>query len=184
MEENKKKEEQHPYEVVRQHIAEKAPEEVWFYSHTKGETYGALSNFAPSPFVLGGKEWPTVEHYFQAQKFAGTEKEEQIRLLKKPMDAAREGRKRNQENAALRADWQEIKDGVMERALYAKFTQNEPLKQLLLSTGDKRLVEDTFTTDDRYWGIGTEGNGKNMLGVLLMKVRDRIREEEGETQTK
>ena len=44
------------------------------------EPYGEFSNFSPHPIELKGRTWPTSEHYFQAQKFAGTEYEETIRL--------------------------------------------------------------------------------------------------------
>jgi predicted NAD-dependent protein-ADP-ribosyltransferase YbiA (DUF1768 family) len=43
------------------------PEIIRFYS--VGDEYGEFSNFAPYPITLGGKRWPTSEHYFQAQKF-------------------------------------------------------------------------------------------------------------------
>ena len=74
------------------------------------EAYGCFSNFAPYPIKLKGKEWPTSEHYFQAQKFAGTEHEEAIRLAKSPMIAARMGRSRKR---PLRPDWEEVKDDIM-----------------------------------------------------------------------
>ena len=52
------------------------------------EPYGEFSNFSPHPFELKGKSWPTSEHDFQAQKFAGTEHEESVRQAKSPMVAA------------------------------------------------------------------------------------------------
>jgi hypothetical protein len=58
------------------------------------EAYGEFSNFSPHPFELNGRTWPTAEHYFQAQKFSGTEHEEAVRLAKSPMVAARMGRSR------------------------------------------------------------------------------------------
>ena len=58
---------------------------IQFYSTT--DEYGCFSNFAHSWFKLKGKSWPTVEHYFQAQKFFGTDYEEAIREAKSPMIA-------------------------------------------------------------------------------------------------
>ncbi len=58
-------------------------------------------------------------------------------------------------------------------ALRAKFTQHEDLRELLLSTGNAQLVE--HTASDRYWADGGDGSGKNMLGVLLMRLRDELR---------
>lgn len=108
--------------------------------------YGAFSNFAPYPIALNGKQWPTNEHYFQAQKFAGTEHEEAIRLARSPMVAARMGRSRKR---PLRPDWEAVKDGVMETAVRAKFTQHAELRRLLLSTADARIVE--HRARDTYW---------------------------------
>lgn len=130
------------------------------------EPYGAFSNFSPHPFQLKNKAWPTTEHYFQAQKFAGTTHEEEIRLLGSPMVAARAGRSRKR---PLRTDWVTVRDDVMREALRAKFTQHAELRELLLSTGDARLVE--HTTNDSYWGDGGDGSGRNRLGELLMELR-------------
>jgi predicted NAD-dependent protein-ADP-ribosyltransferase YbiA (DUF1768 family) len=48
------------------------------------DPFGEFSNFAGFPFKLNGVVWPTAEHYFQAQKFAGTEHEEAVRLIASP----------------------------------------------------------------------------------------------------
>jgi ribA/ribD-fused uncharacterized protein len=57
-------------------------------------------------------------------------------------------------------------------AVYAKFTQHEGLRVLLKSTGDAKIME--HTSRDNYWGDGGDGRGKNHLGQILMKVRERI----------
>lgn len=142
-----------------------------FYT-TTGE-HGCFSNFSRHPVKLKGKVWSTSEHYFQAQKFAGTEHEEKMRHIVKPMDVARAGRDRS---LPLRKDWDHVKDDVMREAVYAKFTQNEECKKVLLSTGDAKLVE--HTENDSYWADGGDGSGKNMLGIILMEIRERIRKEE------
>lgn len=142
-----------------------------FYS-TKDQ-YGGFSNFSRHPFELDGKQWLTTEHYFQAQKFPGNEAyQEKIRLEKSPMVAARLGRSRAQ---PIRADWEQVKDELMKTALLAKFTQNKDILAILLSTGDAQLVE--HTKNDRYWGDGGDGSGKNKLGLLLMEVREELRQE-------
>jgi N-glycosidase YbiA len=141
-----------------------------FYS-TTGE-YGCFSNFSRHPVFLKGKRWPTSEHYFQAQKFSGTEHEEAVRLCKKPSEAAALGRNRK---LPLRPDWESVKDQVMLEAVRAKFTQHKDLKAILLGTGDAVLVE--HTTNDSYWADGGDGSGKNMLGRILMQVREELRRE-------
>jgi N-glycosidase YbiA len=141
-----------------------------FYS-TK-DAYGCFSNFSAHPFRLKNKIWKTSEHYFQAQKFAGTQHEEELRLVDSPMVVARMGRSRQR---PLRHDWEVVKDDIMREALRAKFTQNEDLKKILLETGDADLVE--HTANDNYWGDGGDGSGKNMLGKLLMELREELKKE-------
>lgn len=98
--------------------------------------------------------------------------QERIRTSKKPGSAKKLGRTKK---VPLRADWETEKERVMATVLHAKFTQFDALKQLLLSTGDATLVEDSPT--DKYWGCGKKGDGKNRLGVLLMELRTRLRNE-------
>jgi ribA/ribD-fused uncharacterized protein len=143
---------------------------VNFYS--VGDEFGEFSNFAAFPITLDGERWPTSEHYFQAQKFDDEGYRQQIRKANSPMIAARLGRSRKQK---LRRDWESVKVGVMRAAVMAKFTQHEELRALLLSTGDAKLVE--HTENDDYWGDGGNGRGKNMLGRILMQVRDALRAE-------
>jgi len=133
------------------------------------EKYGAFSNFAPYPIELHGETWPTVEHYFQAQKFAGTPSEEEIRRATSPSQARRVGRQRWR---GLRKDWHSVKESLMCEAVKAKFTQHNDLRDLLLSTGNAELVE--HAPWDAYWGDGRDGSGLNRLGETLMRVRDEL----------
>jgi len=142
---------------------------ILFYSTR--DPYGEFSNFAPYPITLGGKVWPTAEHYFQARKFAGTPHEEQIRLAPSPMVAARMGRSRAR---PLRPDWDAVKGAIMLEAVRAKCAQHPDVRALLLGTGDVRLVE--HTAKDRYWGDGGDGSGRNRLGETLMRVRAELRQ--------
>jgi ribA/ribD-fused uncharacterized protein len=132
-----------------------------------------FSNFYPAPLLIDGVRWPTSEHYFQAQKFQGTEYEEEIRNLPTPKDAATRGRDRS---LPLCKNWEDIKIGVMAKALRYKFSfeQHPELLKVLLETGDQEIVEDAPW--DSYWGIG-RGDGQNMLGKLLMELRDGYLEE-------
>ncbi|MBK8696392.1 MAG: NADAR family protein [Deltaproteobacteria bacterium] len=143
-------------------------ETIHFYS-VQGD-YGALSNFAPYPIVMKGRRWPTSEHYFQAQKFVGTPREDEVRRASTPAEAARMGRDRKHRP---RRDWDSARDGVMHAAVVAKFTQHAELRSMLLATGDARLVE--HTDSDDYWGDGGDGSGRNRLGEILMQVRDALR---------
>lgn len=146
---------------------------ITFY--TIHEPYGFFSNFSPHGFVLDGVWWPTSEHYFQAQKFAGTPYAELIRTVKKPKDAARLGRDRKH---PIRSDWEQVKEQVMRMAVYHKFKNHAELQQLLLSTGDELIIENSPI--DYYWGCGADGSGLNRLGEILMEVRSQLRQEKQE----
>ena len=142
---------------------------IQFYS-TREQPYGCFSNFSPHGFELDGRWWLTSEHYFQAQKFAGTEHEEAVRRAASPMVAARMGRSRSR---PLRRDWDRVKDDVLRRAVLRKFETHAGLRAILLGTGDEAIVENA--PHDYYWGCGADGTGRNRLGQILMEVRDALR---------
>ena len=146
---------------------------IYFYS--RADEHGYLSNFASYGFELDGKYWRTSEHYFQAQKFITTAPKyaEKIRIVHTPKEAANMGRSRKY---PLRANWDNIKDEVMYRAVLKKFQTHADIRQRLLATGDEPLVENA--PGDYYWGSGADGSGQNKLGKLLMVVRDRLRQDE------
>src|SRR5206468_9233936 len=122
---------------------------IYFYS-TKDQPYGCFSNFAPYGILMDGLWWPTVEHYFQAQKFAGSEHAEAIRQARSPMQAARMGRSHQR---PLRSDWEAVKDDIMRAAVRQKFTTHAAIRAVLLGSGDELIIEKT--TRDYYWGCGT-----------------------------
>nr|BBH86831.1 swarming motility protein [Thermosporothrix sp. COM3] len=142
---------------------------IYFYS-TRENPYGCFSNFSRHGVQLDGKWWPTVEHFFQAQKFVNTPYADRIREAPSAKQAAELGRSRE---VPLRPDWEEVKDDVMRRAVLCKFETHPKLKKLLLETGDEEIVENA--PGDYYWGIGRDGSGKNMLGIILMEVREKLR---------
>jgi ribA/ribD-fused uncharacterized protein len=143
---------------------------IYFYSST--DDYAWLSNFSPHGFTLDDRYWPTVEHFFQAQKFAGTEYEEKIRQANSPKKAKSLGRRRDW---PLRADWEEVKIDIMRRGVRAKFETHADIRATLLATGDEELIENA--PNDYFWGIGRHGSGKNMLGKILMEVRAALRDD-------
>lgn len=135
------------------------------------EPYGVFSNFdRKHPIFLKGIVWKSTEHYFQAQKFVGTIHEGKVADASTPADAASIGRDRG---LPLRADWEQVKDDVMREAIRAKFIQHRDCLNVLIGTGDAELIE--HTTNDNYWADGGDGSGKNMLGKILMEVREELR---------
>ena len=145
---------------------------ILFY--LKRDAFGWLSNFSPHPIEMKGRVWPTVEHYYQAQKFADTEGEEAIRQSPEPLTAktlAHDG------GRPVRADWDAVKDGIMREAVLRKFETHPDLRALLLATGEEELMENA--PDDYYWGRGADGTGANTLGKILMSVRSLLRSQTG-----
>lgn len=142
---------------------------VYFYS-AREQPFGCFSNFSAHGFVLDGKYWSTSEHYFQAQKFVGTASEDEVRRAPTPREAANRGRDRRR---PLRPDWEAVKDEVMRRAVLRKFDAHADIRATLLGTADEPIVENA--PGDFYWGCGADGSGKNMLGIILMDVRETLR---------
>lgn len=150
--------------------------------------FGFLSHFHPSPVWLDGETWPTVEHYYQAQKFDDAAYRQAIRAavspgiakrLAAPPDAPRRVSQQSwfRRNGALpRADWHDVKLAVMRRADWAKFSQHPALGRLLLATGAAELVEDS--PFEPFWGTGRDGQGANWAGRVLMEIRARLRQGE------
>jgi len=136
---------------------------ILFYSSTK--KYFEFSNFFRSAIRLDGYFWLTVEHYYQAQKTTDIKDQDRIRSAESPGKAKRLGR-----NIHIREDWEDIKVDVMRRAIRAKFTQYKDLRDLLLSTNDASLHENS--PHDMFWGV----HGKDMLGKILMELRGEIKD--------
>jgi ribA/ribD-fused uncharacterized protein len=129
--------------------------------------YRFLSNFHEAPVTVFGLTFPSTEAAYQSQKEPARAKEFTILTagLSKKL-----GRK-----ITLRSDWDEVKDDIMWEVLQAKFDQHEDLRKDLLLTGDAHLEEGN-TWGDRYWGT-MDGTGKNMLGKLLMHLRQIYQDE-------
>lgn len=144
-----------------------------FYS-SRAE-HGYMSNFARYEVKMNGKTYKTSEHYYQSQKYKGTAWETKVCKAGGPMEAAEIGRDKS---GPLRRDWESVKDNVMREVVEAKFRQHPALAKQLLETEDAKLVE--HTENDSYWADGGNGKGKNMLGIILMEVRAKLKAEANE----
>ncbi|KAG8872139.1 hypothetical protein FRB98_000259 [Tulasnella sp. 332] len=143
------------------------PSTILFYESTK-PFYG-FTNFSPHEVRFDNKVYPTSEHLFQSMKFLDARPllAEHIRTAgQQPRVALTEARRFAPE---ARKDWYD-----MEQVVFLKFQQHPSLKQQLLSTGDAKLVENAGA-NDAFWGNGADGNGRNELGIALMKLRDHFR---------
>lgn len=144
-------------------------EPVHFYH--SDQPWGEFSNFSCHSIFLQNRIWPTVEHFYQAQKFDNPENQEYIRCCATPILAKRTAYDLAHQH---RPDWVSIRENIMLTALRAKFKQHPDLSKKLLSTGDRYLME--FTDSDEFWGDAGDGSGQNRLGHLLMQVRTEIKQ--------
>jgi len=133
------------------------------------DPYGEFSNFALFPIFLDGVQWPSSEHYYQAHKYDDAEMIEKVRMAESPMEAAKIGR---DPKIPKRADWNDVKDEVMEKAVREKFKSYPILQTLLKQTNSSTIYE--HTKNDCYWGDCLDRSGKNKLGKLLEKIRSEL----------
>jgi N-glycosidase YbiA len=138
------------------------------YFYTKTMPYWGLSNFSPPGVEFGDIYWPTVEHFFQAQKFLEADIKERIRQAATPKEARSLGQSRD---FTLRSDWEAVREQIMLEGLRVKF-RVPAARDLLLSTGNRMLVESS--PFDYFWGSGQDGSGQNRLGHLLEQVRTEL----------
>ena len=130
------------------------------------DEYFFLSNFYPAPVEYEGITYANSEAAFQAQKCA--DKKDRMRFAALSAgDAKRLGRR-----VSLRSDWEAVKVDIMKEIVHSKFTQNDDLKEKLIALQDVYLEEGN-DWGDRIWGT-VRGSGKNLLGKILMEVRDEL----------
>lgn len=140
-----------------------------------------MSNFYPCKFEFNGKTFNFSEQCFMYQKailFNDFEIAKQVLNETDVRKIKALGRKVKNFNNEL---WDKHKEDFMFNACYAKFSQNDKLKDFLLSTGNHEIVE--ASPVDNIWGIGFSSDnamenvdkwGQNLLGKVLMKVREDL----------
>jgi ribA/ribD-fused uncharacterized protein len=128
--------------------------------------YRFLSNFWPVEIEFEGIQFSSVEGAYQAAKTLDPMVRLEIAVL--PANKA----KRAGKKLKIRSDWEAIKIPVMEILVRKKF-QNPELKDKLLATGERPLIEGNWW-GDTFWGICKE-QGQNHLGRILMQVRDELK---------
>jgi ribA/ribD-fused uncharacterized protein len=134
--------------------------------------YEPLNNWSAHVVKIWGKTFPTVEHGYHWRKFSETASgiAEEILAAPSPWAAMQIER---QHKGKRRKDWEEVKVGIMTELIRAKAAQNEDVREMLLKTGTKRIVENSPWDD--FWGIGPNGDGQNQVGKILMQVRDELK---------
>lgn len=133
---------------------------------------GYLANYSNHGFTKNGIFYKTVEHYYQSEKFDDPEIKKRIINAPTPKEASNIGRDRSN---IRKENFKEIKNQVMFDGILEKFRQNRDITYKLIETRNKKIAEATI--DEYYWGIGKDKSGKNVIGDILVKVRERIKRE-------
>lgn len=152
--------------------------EIRFYRANE-KPYGAFSNLFRRPIVFEGETFQTSEHAYQAGK--ARKPEVRAWLMAAPSPALLAMAAHGLYQWDITPNWATTKFDRMRNVLWAKFTQHPDLGDLLMSTGEARLIE-TATVDNavnRLWGEVEGKGGRNMLGTMLMEVRARLIAGEG-----
>lgn len=135
--------------------------------------YGVFSNLYRSKIVVRGRVFRSVEEAYQSLKPRRAKVREWLLDAPSPRLVATTA------HALTRYDrfpgWAKLRFPWMMECLRAKYTQNEQCQTLLLKTGSARLVESGLQDNatNRRWGE-VNGEGENLLGRMLMKVRAEI----------
>lgn len=130
--------------------------------------YRWLSNFYPCSIILGGRDYPSVEHAYMSAKSDEEDWKIFCASTKSPGEVKRASR-----NIKLRADWDKIKIQVMKECLQQKYYE-EPFYSKLRNTKDEYIQEGN-NWGDTFWGVDLRtGKGQNTLGKLIMEIRDDI----------
>lgn len=154
-------------------------QEIRFYRASE-KPYGAFSNLYRREIEFEGERFVTSEHAYQAGK--PRKPEVKAWLMAAPSPSLLAMAAHGLYYWDVSPGWSQKKFDRMRGVLRAKFTQHQDLRDLLLSTGAARLIE-TATVDNevnRLWGE-VNGQGRNMLGELLMELRAQLRSEGAES---
>ncbi|HLK96213.1 MAG TPA: NADAR family protein [Hymenobacter sp.] len=175
-------------ETLLQHVhAEKPLKYLLFWGHTvrPNEPVGkeCFSQWYPAAFTLDGDTYATAEHYMMAEKarlFNDETTRAAILQAAHPNDAKKLGRR---VKGFDDAQWNAARFAIVVRGNEAKFSQHPAMRDFLLQSGARVLVE--ASPVDTIWGIGlaqdspratnpAEWRGLNLLGFALMEVRDNL----------
>ncbi len=133
-------------------------------------TYRFLSNTWPAVIYLDGIQYPSVEHAYKAWRWKPSSRSyfETCTALE-----AITYNWTHTPDGPTDEEWNAYKIELMTRLEKQKYdpVQNPELFQKLQETGDKYL-EETNWWGDRFWGVDEYGVGENMLGKVLMEVRE------------
>jgi hypothetical protein len=134
--------------------------------------YRWLSNFWPCRIEFEGRTFKSVEHAYQGAKSNEPSWKDYCSRTESPKEVKKESRK-----ITLRTDWLKVRVSIMKQLLVQKFVYNVNYRRMLLETSGEYIQEGN-TWGDRFWGVDITVHptvGKNILGKLIMEVRETIK---------
>ncbi len=144
------------------------------------ERFGGLSNMAGGyPLSINGIRVLTSEALYQACRFPHLPEVQKLIIGQtSPMTAKMKSKPYRKDS---RPDWDTVRVSIMRWCLHIKLVQNwEKFGDLLLSTGDRPIVEESYR--DPFWGAKPTDpenlHGVNILGRLLVELREQLRDPE------
>ena len=138
-----------------------------------GDEWGVLCNFARTPVVVEGVVFKSTEQLYQTMKFTD---EQSVRVMYQKN--SKQWAKRLENQGKRRADWGEMLVDAMKFCLMTKYEQVAEFRQELERSRGKHIVEDETRRGATTWGVSLRGDnyeGSNLLGRLLMELRDKGR---------
>jgi len=140
----------------------------------KDGKYGCFHPFTPAELEIGEHKYGSVEHYIVASAYFGSDDEfsSYIRDSKNAEIAHRRGAAADNGGKVRRHDFEVARDVELKVAYKAFLLKNPEHLQLLKETGELPIVYNHNT--DKYHGATPDGNGKNMIGHVLMALRKEM----------
>ena len=153
---------------------------IWFKK--VAEEFGWMGNMAPYPIKFDGKVWLTSEALFQSMRFDDDNVKEIIRGEKSPMGAKMKAKKNRDQMVVVPMSELDVEN--MRKCVKMKFDAHPQLKRQLMNTKDSLIYEDIGNRNGerhKFWGAKkwseSEGDGNNMMGKILMDLREEYLKE-------
>lgn len=177
--------------IIRCGIVFQREDFVFFWGHVarvEKQMKACLSQWYPCSFLVDDVYYNCAEQFMMAEKARLFQDEYVLQKIMQAYDPMEQKKMGRRVQGYDDTRWKEHCFGAVVRGNVAKFSQNEKLRDFLLSTGDKILVE--ASPKDKVWGIGLDESspdainpkrwpGTNLLGFALMEVRDFLRKNPG-----
>ena len=159
------------YPKPNQKLSYETKDAIYFFSHA----FDPINNWSAHAVKIWSKTFPTLEHAYHYRKYSDNNPEIAEEILSSPSPwAAMQVDRRHMDKR--RDDWDQVKVAIMTELARAKVAQNQDVRECLLKTGKKQIIENSPWDD--FWGCGAKGKGENRMGKILVQIREELKEVE------